>query len=302
MIGRKDNGVSHPEICCCIHFQFIGREECWQRIASDTIDSRSQTKGETIKDSYGTSNESHYATLNVFLVEVVKVWVIQGILGGDAVLWRIGETLFQKIQAMRIQILRHQFGKGRLVPLWEAAVPILELRDARPDIFGGRPQLTKYLEELVDFRVSGKQGALGDHLDKDGPDRPDIHGGSVRLGAQQDLRRPVPEGHHFVCQGANGRTKGTGQAEISQLETTVPGHQQILRFQVAVHDAPRMTKGQTPTALKEVGLDQERGEQSGARFHVLFQILVEEFKYQIQFPFRLNTILEFHNILVRQLS
>jgi len=54
------------------------------------------------------------------------------------------------------------------------------------------------LVQLINLRVSGKQGLMVKHLGKDAPNRPDVHRGGVRLGSKQNLRRPVPQRDHLI--------------------------------------------------------------------------------------------------------
>ncbi len=65
-----------------------------------------------------------------------------------------------------------------------------------------------------------------------------------------------------------------------------------------MHDTTSVAKGKSPNALKEVGLDQDGREQSIARLHVLFQILVEEFKDEVKLSIFLDAIFQLYNVLM----
>ena len=99
---------------------------------------------------------------------------------------------------------------------------------------------------------------------------------------------------------SNGRTKCPSQSKIGEFEATISSNEKILRFQISVHDSTSMAKGKTTTALEEVGFDEHWVKESGARLHVLFEVLVEEFKDEVKFSIFLDTVLEFHDIFMAE--
>jgi len=240
--------------------------------------------------------------LDVFLVQVVKISVVERVLDRDAILRVVRQKEFEQFQAVVVNVVRNAVGVRRLVPGWKGGVPVLQLRDTGPDLLGGRTKLTEDFVELINFRVAREEGTLVDHFRKDGSDGPNIHGRRVGLRSHENFGRAVPERDHFVRQGANGRAKGAGQTKVSNLENTVARDQQILGFEIAVHDATGVAKRETAADLKEIRLDERRREQSGARFHVLFQIFVEEFKDEIEASIFLHTVFQVDNVAVGQFS
>lgn len=73
------------------------------------------------------------------------------------------------------------------------------------------------LEQLVDLRVPWEQRPLVHHLRKDAAHGPDVDGGRVVAGAQQDLRRAVPEGHHLHRQRGRRSDGGGSWGETVRL-------------------------------------------------------------------------------------
>jgi hypothetical protein len=65
-----------------------------------------------------------------------------------------------------------------------------------------------------------------------------------------------------------------------------------------MHDTTSVAKGESPDALKEVRLDQDGREQSIAGFHVLFQILVKEFKDEVKLAILLDAIFQLDDVLM----
>lgn len=61
---------------------------------------------------------------------------------------------------------------------------------------------------------------------------PDVDGASVLVGAEQDLRRPVPQGDDLVRVHADGDAEGARQAEVGDLDGAVLVDQKILGLQI----------------------------------------------------------------------
>jgi hypothetical protein len=76
------------------------------------------------------------------------------------------------------------------------------------------------LEELVNFRVTGKQWSLGEHLSDDAANAPHVHGQGICSTAKEDLRRAVPKSDHLVSEGADGWNESSRQTKVSQLQHT----------------------------------------------------------------------------------
>ena len=213
----------------------------------------------------------------------------QGVLRGDASLGVEVQQLFHQVDAFVAQ------GAGEPADLQagpdrEVFVPVLQTAHARPDVFAGSAEDAEDLEQLVHLRVSREQGSLGGHLCEDRADGPHVHGQGVGLASEEDLGRAVPESHHLVSEGADGGNEGPGQAEIGQLQPPITGDEDVLRFQVTMHHTANVAIFQSFEHLVCVGLD-EGGRQGAIRgFEILLEILVDEFKHEVQATFTLNHV------------
>jgi len=71
--------------------------------------------------------------------------------------------------------------------------------------------------EFIDLRLSRKQRLLHEKLCKYAADRPHVDGRAVFLGAQQQLRRPVPKCHHDWRVGTQRGAVLTSQTKVTDL-------------------------------------------------------------------------------------
>ena len=228
--------------------------------------------------------------------------MVDGILGGDAVLGTVGQEAVEKVDAVVVQVVQDVLGVVRSDPSGEGGIPVLELGASGPYVLGGGPELAEDLVELVDLGIAGEQGALGHHLDEDGADGPHVDGGGVGLRSEEDFGRAVPQGNDLVGEGSDGGAEGPGQTKVGQLEASVAGNEEVLRLEVAVHDAPGVAEGQSADALEEVGLDEVRGEHAVDGFHVLLQVLVEELEDEVELAVGLDAVLELDDVVVLELA
>lgn len=72
------------------------------------------------------------------------------------------------------------------------------------------------------------------------------------LRPEQHLGRPIPERHDFVRIGAHRNADGPCQPKVGNLEGAFFVDEQVLGFEVAMEDASRVTKGQSPDELVQV--------------------------------------------------
>lgn len=195
-------------------------------------------------------------------------------------------------------MVRDGLGERGLPPDGESTVPVLELRHTRPDIFGRRTELPEDLEELVDLGIAREEWAFRDHLDEDRTDGPNIDRWGVRLAPEQDFRWTVPQRDDLMREGADGWAERTCQTEVGKLETSVSSNEQVLRFEVAVHDAACVAECQSTAALEEVRPYQRRRHHTVNGLHVLLQVLVEELEDKVEFSILLDTVLERDDVVV----
>ena len=125
---------------------------------------------------------------------------------------------------------------------------------AWPAVVGRRAEHAEDLVQLVDLALAREHRALGDHLDEDRADRPDVDGRRVRLRAEQDLGRPVPQRDDIVRERADRRAERAREPEVGELEPAVLRHEQVLRLEVAVHHAARVAEREAAQDLQRVRL------------------------------------------------
>ena len=101
---------------------------------------------------------------------------------------------------------------------------------------------------------------LAHHFREDAAEAPDVDGGGVGLGAEEDLWRAVPERDDLVGVGADGEGEGAGEAEVGELDGAAVVDEQVLRLEVAVEDAVRVAVRDARQQLLHVALE-SKGDQ-----------------------------------------
>ena len=78
-----------------------------------------------------------------------------------------------------------------------------------------------YLEYQVQLVLNGRtreKRTSGGHFVENAAHAPHINGGGVLGGAQQHVRRPVPEGHHLVAVRLRRHALGSRKAKVRKLK------------------------------------------------------------------------------------
>ena len=101
---------------------------------------------------------------------------------------------------------------------------------------------------------------LAHHFREDAAEAPDVDGGGVGLGAEEDLWCAVPERDDLVGVGADGEGEGAGEAEVGELDGAAVVDEQVLRLEVAVEDAVRVAVRDARQQLLHVAL-KSKGDQ-----------------------------------------
>ena len=164
--------------------------------------------------------------------------MVQSLLGGYPCDWVKNQQLLQKIDSLR-RYFSADCVEVVLRPLGESHLEVLQVLDVRPAGFGWRSQNSKYLEDLVYFRISTEQTFFMCQLEEDASNRPRVNSGVVFLHPQQNLGSPVPKRDYLVGVLPQGVGVGPGQSEVGQLDIeTLPVDQNVLGLEVAVHYPP----------------------------------------------------------------
>ena len=175
------------------------------------------------------------------------------------------------------------------------------------------------LEDLVNLRVTREERLARAHLSEDATDRPHVNTSRVLSPTKQNLWRAVPEcddlyaasvgvpsrvvrDAHLMGICPEWHTKSTSKTEICQLEVTVLVDQQVLRLQVTMQNSVGMAVAHALAQLHHEPLDHRRIHDQllacqsrtlwkslstpaiadRQRFHVLLEIEVEEFEYEVE--------------------
>lgn len=100
------------------------------------------------------------------------------------------------------------------------------------------PAAAAHLVKQPNLTLSPEQGLPREHLCKDAAHAPHVDARAVAADSKQQLRCPVPQCHHLVCVGFEGRQETACQPKVGHLDIVVACiHQDVLWLQVAVHDA-----------------------------------------------------------------
>lgn len=114
---------------------------------------------------------------------------------------------------------RDEVGDGSLGPLRELGVVIRQAVHAVPIRLGiRRAPALEDLDQLIDVGPAREQGQARRHLGEDAPHGPDVDSRRVALGAEQQLRRAVPEGDDLVGVGAVWEAGEPGESEVGEFE------------------------------------------------------------------------------------
>ena len=164
--------------------------------------------------------------------------------------------------------------------LGERWFEVVKFEGVGPVVLVWGPQNSENLENLVNFRVTHKEGLPLDHLRKDAPCWPQIDSKTVRLLSKQDFRTSVPKCDNFVRVGLNWETKGASETKISQLNgSSVLVNQQILWFQISVEYAMLMEIDECLQDLVKETLGLLFGQRLiSSRPHILLQIVLHVLK------------------------
>ncbi len=254
-------------------------------------------------------------------LQVLKVWVVAGLLGRDAAGGVVDEHHLEQVEAGVVEV-GAEGGVGVAHPLGERGLEVGVAGHAGPDVLGRGAEeaagelelawvhgacsdtdnLPEDLEDLVNLGVAREQGLAGAHLGKDAADRPHVDAGGVLAAAEQNLRGAVPEGDDLVGVGAQGDAERAGQAEVGELEVALAVDQQVLGLEIAVQDAMAVAVAHARAQLAHELLDHTLAEPQsvqlsasalgqrlapaaladGQGLHVLLEVEVEELEDEVQ--------------------
>jgi len=97
---------------------------------------------------------------------------------------------------------------------------VAQLGDAGPALLRRRAEQLEDEVELLELVAAGQDGLAQQQLGQDAAGGPEVDGGPVLRGAEEQLRRPVPEGDDPVGVLLVLVVKRPRQTEIGELELT----------------------------------------------------------------------------------
>ena len=185
----------------------------------------------------------------------------------------------------------------------EIGLVFWKLADADPGALGGRAHYAEDFLELVFVRGAGEEGPAGVHLCHDAASGPDVDAGVVGAGAEEDVRRAVPEGDDLVREGIYGDAERAGEAEVGEFQLTFVVDEEVLGFEVAVQDAVVVAEGDALEELVHEGFDGDVVELAArvAAVHVFFKVFVHVFEDEHEFVLGVDDIVERDDVFVLEL-
>ena len=109
-----------------------------------------------------------------------------------------------------------------------------------PDaVIGGAQQVDDQLQ-LVDLRLAGQERLVGQELPQDAAAAPHVQGRGLGPRVEEQLRGPIPEGHHLRRHGLEGQAVVASQSEVGNLDAALVCHQKIGYFEITMDYVCRM--------------------------------------------------------------
>lgn len=213
----------------------------------------------------------------------------QGVFGRDPLVGIIVQHLAKEVSSILIQGWHH-FRQLLPCPLRKGGFVVRHRGDPGPHRLVWGAQGAENPEELVYFRIPGKQRPSGDHFGKDTAQTPDVNRRGVIFTSQEDLGSPVPQSHHLVRVSAHRHPKRPRQPEVGQFDLALSVDEQILWFEVPVENPVRVTESQALEQLEQVALDEREGDAGDGGVHEPLQVLVEELEHKVKFVFGVDHV------------
>mmetsp|Transcript_39919 Transcript_39919/g.85046 ORF Transcript_39919/g.85046 Transcript_39919/m.85046 type:complete len:383 (-) Transcript_39919:4-1152(-) len=211
------------------------------------------------------------------------------------------------------RVHRHEVSDRPFRPLRKLWVVVRQPVHAVPVRVGiGRTPPLENFDELVDVRPAWEEGETGGHLGEDAADGPDVDGGGVAGGAEEEFGGAVPEGDDLVGVGSVREAGEAGEAEVCEFQgVSVGTDQEVVRLQIPVqhpvgvtvphpvqylpHEAPHHRLGQPdplPNVLAPLPLVHER-----------LEIVRHVLENQVESPGRgLDDVEQLDDVVVRKLA
>ena len=93
--------------------------------------------------------------------------------------------------------------------------------ELRPDAVIRRAQQVDDQLQLVDLGLPWQERLVGQQLPQDAASAPHVECRGLGPGVEEQLRGPVPEGHHLGRHGLQGQTVVASQAKVGNLYVAI---------------------------------------------------------------------------------
>lgn len=157
---------------------------------------------------------------NIFSAEIFEIRMSQSILYWYSFSGIKSNHLLDEVKSFRTEVLEISTG----VSSFETRISRLEVRtflQSRPGLFIWSTMILENFKDLINFRITHKEGSLFNHFVENTTQTPNIDTKTVCLLTQKNFRSSVPKGFYFVSKSFNGNTKSPCQTKISNFNVTL---------------------------------------------------------------------------------
>lgn len=165
---------------------------------------------------------------------LVQVLFFQCLLHCQSLLW----VCFQQLQHPFHPFCWHLLAWNRFwVKFRKIWLEIVHLNYFRPIFPVRSPNHLENLKQLPNFWLPLEQWLALNQLKENTPNRPRINTLIVISGAEQKLRRSIPKRLNFFRHGLNSQTADSAKSKISNLNVSLFGNENIVRFEIPVENS-----------------------------------------------------------------
>lgn len=154
---------------------------------------------------------------------------------------------------------------------------------ALPGLLFWGAETLKYLEDLADLGLTVEERAAMSQLIKNAADGPDVNSGRVRLAAEQNLGRAIPQRHYLMSVTLERKPEGASQSKVGHLDLILAlVDQNIARFKISMHYSSLMTVQQRLQNLPHNCSHRFLVKRSTSLIQILLDVEVEVLEDKVQ--------------------
>lgn len=223
----------------------------------------------------------------------------QGLIGLDSDLRSKLQHSIEQIQSQLIHLWQNHAQVLRGVDM-EIALIFRELGDTGPRALRGCTHESEDLLQLVLISGSRKEGTAGIHFCHYAACRPNVDAGAIGTGSKKHVWSAIPEGYDLIGECIHWNAKGASESEVGKFELSLVVDEQVLRLQIPVQNPILVTELDSLQDLVHEGFDSNIVQlaSTSSGIHVFLQVFIHIFKYQHEFVFGVDDIIEGDNIFM----